>query len=89
MPGEKRKSKLPVPSGKKKLKEDAPRGKYKQYSEALRSVAEGMVVNRAAYQYGIPTTTLKDGILGELPMDQSQVKLLICHLGRKKNSSTI
>ena len=49
---------------------DRPK-KYKQWTEesmlgALKAVSEGMGVNRAAEEFGIPKTTLKDRISGKV-----------------------
>ena len=45
--------------------------KYKQWTDesmqgALKAVAEGMGVNRAALEYGVPRTTLKDRVAGRV-----------------------
>ena len=33
---------------------------------ALKAIAEGMGVNRAAMEYGVPRTTLKDRVAGRV-----------------------
>lgn len=71
MPGKKRKGSgnPPVARKKRSLADDqAPAGpqKYKKWSEvsmlgALKAVSEGtMGINRAATEFGVPKTTLKD-----------------------------
>ena len=45
--------------------------KYKQWSKesmqgALKAVTEGMGVNRAGIEYGVPKTTLKDRVVGRV-----------------------
>lgn len=74
MPGKKRKTtgKAPAAHKKRSLPEsnasDGPR-KYRQWSEesmlgALKAVSEGtMGINRAAIEFGVPKTTLKDRVV--------------------------
>ena len=47
------------------------RGKYKQWTEdamlgAIRAVSEGFGINRAALEFGLPATSLKDRISGKV-----------------------
>ena len=79
MPGKKRKSLSKAPVGRKKPSRKSPessqhtqRLKYRQWNDdsmvgALKAVSEGMMgVNRAALEYGIPKSTLKDRVAGRV-----------------------
>ncbi len=76
MPGKKRKETKKAPGSKKrpKLCEETALNRpkeYRQWSEqsmsgALKAVTEGMGVNRAAEEFGIPKTTLKDRVSGRV-----------------------
>ena len=76
MPGKKRKATAKVSSARKKrmltVKEvPQPPQKYRQWSEesmvgALKAVSQGMGINRAALEFGIPKTTLKDRVAGRV-----------------------
>ena len=78
MPGKKRKRPGKAPAPRKKpspaavTAPNAPRGKYKQWSEesmsgALKAVRDGtMGCNRAALEFGVPKTTLKDRLSGKV-----------------------
>ena len=77
MPGKKRKGTSKAPATRKKpslTDNDAPGRprKYKQWCEesmlgALKAVSEGaMGVNRAATEFGVPRTTLKDRVSGRV-----------------------
>lgn len=77
MPGKKRKATRKAPAAKKqrKLSEEALQGrpkKYRNWSDvsmagAMQAVIEGrMGVNRAAEEYGVPKTTLKDRLAGRV-----------------------
>ena len=74
MPRGRKKSKKAA--GRKRQRETAKESvsrpkKYKQWTDesmqgALKAVAEGMGVNRAVLEYGVPRTTLKDRVAGRV-----------------------
>ena len=76
MPGKKRKvASKPSKARKKRAlaRNGTPEGpqKYRQWSEdsmlgALKAVAEGMGVNRAALEFGVTRSTLKDRVSGRV-----------------------
>ena len=53
------KNQLACPKNYKKWTDKAMQG-------ALKAIAEGMGVNRAAMEYGVPRTTLKDRVAGRV-----------------------
>jgi len=75
MPGKKRRAKGVSPGGKRPREEEGetphrPK-KYKQWTDvsmqgAMKAVTEGMGINRAAMEFGVPKTTLKDRISGRV-----------------------
>lgn len=76
MPGKKRKATKKAAAGKKKTELSTEAAchrpkKYKQWSDesmlgAIRSVTEGTGVNRAALEFCVPVTTLKDRVSGRV-----------------------
>jgi len=76
MPARKRKAtgKAPASKKKRKLSEETPQErprKYKRWSNismvgAMKAVSEGMGINRAAVEFGVPKTTLKDRVAGRV-----------------------
>ena len=92
MPGKKRKATAKVSAARKKhmlTVNEVPQcpQKYKQWSEesmvgALKVVSQGMGINRAALEFRIPKTTLKDRVAGRV---QHGCKAEQAHLMRKKS----
>ena len=73
MPRRKRKvtGKAPANKKKSKLSQEERLQKYKDWSDvsmvgAMKAVAEGLGINRAALEFGVPKTTLKDRVSGRV-----------------------
>ena len=65
---------------KRKLSQEERRQKYKDWSDvsmvgAMKAVAEGLGINRAALEFCVPKTTLKDRVSGRVKHGTKPVRV--------------